>query len=250
MILERTAHRVADRLARWRSAPALHPHGVLCSGTLAVPGRTDGEWGVPWLDRPGSYAVTVRWSRALGLPRRLPDGLGLAVRVTDAGGPGDALDVLFTSSGSGRLGRHLPLPRPGALAGPYSTLLSYRTGDRERVLAAFPVHDTGDAAGTRPALWQELARRPVRFDLRAAAADEPWRTFASLTLEAVLPAPATVTVSYDPYAHSLPGLHPTGRLRRLRDAAYAGSRRGRTAAEHHRRPAGSRAVDAGRAHRV
>ncbi len=42
------------------------------------------------------------------------------------------------------------------------------------------------------------ARRPVRFDLRAAAPDEPWTTFASLSLEAAHAAPATSTVSYDP----------------------------------------------------
>ncbi|MEU5366859.1 phosphodiesterase [Streptomyces sp. NPDC005925] len=229
MIGERAAHRGADRLARWRSAPALHPYGVLCSGTLTVTGPTDGGWGVPWLDRPGPYRVTVRWSRALGLPRRLPDGLGLAVRVEDADGPGNALDVLFTSSRPGRFGRHLPLVRPDALTGPYSTLLSYRVGERERVLAAFPVPGrSGTAERTMPTLWQEVARRPVRFDLRAAAPDEPWRTFASLSLEAVHTAPAAHTVSYDPYAHSLPGLHPTARLRRLRHAAYSGSRHGRT----------------------
>ncbi|MFI8304730.1 phosphodiesterase [Streptomyces sp. NPDC085927] len=243
------AHRVADRLARWRAAPALHPHGVLCSGTLDVPGRKGVGWNVPWLDRPGSYGVTVRWSRALGLPRRLPDGLGLAVRVRDADGPGNALDLLFTSSGSGRLGRHLPLPRPAALTGPYSTLLSYRVGERERVLAAFPVPDpSGPPEDTLPTLWQELARRPVRFDLRAAAAGEPWRTFASLALEAVHATPTTSTVSYDPYAHALPGLRPTGRLRGLRIAAYAGSRRGRTAGERGGRPARPPTVEAGQPH--
>jgi hypothetical protein len=217
---------VAGRVARWRSAPALHPYGVLCSGTVTVPGGAGGGWGVPWFDRPGSYRATVRWSRALGLPRGLPDGLGLAVRVEDADGAGNALDMLFTSSRSGRLGRHLPLLRPDALRGPYSTLLSYRAGDRERVLAAFPEPGPDDTA--EPTLWQRLARRPVRFDLRAAAPDEPWRTFATLSLEAVHPAPATRTLSYDPYAHCLPGLRPTERLRRLRVAAYAGSRRGRT----------------------
>ncbi|AQS68246.1 hypothetical protein [Streptomyces pactum] len=233
MIVWRAAHRGAERLARWRSAPALHPHGVLCSGTLTVADRTDAGWDVPWLDRPGSYRVTARWSRALGLPRRLPDGLGLAVRVEDADGHGNALDLLFTSSGSGRFGRHLPLLRPDALAGPYSSLLSYRVGDRERVLAAFPVLAPGARRGdARPTLWQEVARRPVRFDLRAAATNEPWRTFASLSLEAVHPAPPSSTVSFDPYAHSLPSLHPTERLRRLRDGAYAGSRHGRTGDDH------------------
>ncbi|WP_030871866.1 phosphodiesterase [Streptomyces sp. NRRL S-37] len=227
MIIDRAAHGLARRLARWRSAPALHPHGVLCTGTLTVAARAGTGWGVPWLDRPGSYPVTVRWSRALGLPRGLPDGLGLAVRVEDADGPGSMLDLLFTSSRPGRFGRHLPLLRPDALKGPYSTLLSYRMGGRERVLAAFPVPD-GRRDDVRPTLWEELARGPVRFTLRAAAPDEPWRTFAGLSLHTVLTAPASHTVSYDPYAHSLTGLRPTGRLRRLRDAAYAGSRRGRT----------------------
>lgn len=231
-MLDAVTHRAADRLARLRAAPALHPHGVLCSGTLDVSGRTGAEWGVPWLDRPRSCAATVRWSRALGLPRRLPDALGLAVRVTDADDSGDELDLLFTSSGAGRFGRHLPLPRPDALSGPYSTLLSYRVGDRERVLAAFPVPDpSGPPEATLPTLWQELARRPVRFDLRAAASDEPWRTFASLSLEEVHAASAATTLSYDPYTHSLPGLRPTRRLSRLRDAAYAGSRHGRGAGE-------------------
>ncbi|MER7489177.1 phosphodiesterase [Streptomyces sp. NPDC126497] len=239
-ISDGAAHRVAERLARWRAAPALHPHGVLCSGTLDVPGSSGEPWGVPWLDRPGSYAVTVRWSRALGLPRRLPDALGLALRVTDAGGPGSALDLLFTSSGSGRLGRHLPLPRPDALTGPYSTLLSYRMGGRERVLAAFPVPAPGGPSkAARPALWQELARRPLRFDLRAAAPGEPWCPFASLTLERAHAAAPATTVSYDPYAHSLPDLRPTRRLSGLRAAAYAGSRRGRSADGRGGRPASS-----------
>ncbi|MEW1683136.1 phosphodiesterase [Streptomyces sp. NPDC093594] len=222
-----TAHRAAERVARWRGAPAVHSTGVLCSGTLHVSGRGDAVWGVPWLDRHASYPATVRWSRALGTPRRLPDALGLAVRVEDAGGPGRPLDLLFTSSGAGRLGRHLPLLRPDALTGAYSTLLPYRTGGCERVLAAFPVH--GPPHTPQPTLWRELARRPVRFRLCAAAPGEPWRPFASLILDAVYAAPGDTTLSYDPNAHSLPGLHPAGRLNRLRDAAYAGSRQGRGA---------------------
>ncbi|WP_337662434.1 phosphodiesterase [Streptomyces sp. GESEQ-13] len=222
------AHRAAERVARWRDAPAVHPTGVLCSGTLHVAGHGERPWGVDWLDRHASYAAIVRWSQALGTPGRLPDALGLAVRVEDAGGPDRPLDLLFTSSGTGRLGRHVPLLRPDALTGAYSTLLTYRTGECRRVLAAFPLLDPPHTP--RPTLWQELACRPVLFRLCAAAGDELWRPFASLTLEALHPARAQTTVSYDPVAHSLPGLRPAGRLNRLRDAAYAGSRRGRGAA--------------------
>lgn len=223
------AHEFARAVAHRRSAPALHPRGVMCAGTLRVPGTPDGRWRTPWLDRPGAYAVTARWSRALGLPGGLPDGLGLALRVEDADGAGTALDLLLTSSGAGRLGRHVPLPRFDALSGPYSTLVSYRTGQGpDRVLAVFPAPGGHRPAGASlPALRRALARAPLRFTLCAAAAGEPWRPFAALALGPAGPQAPDTTVSYDPYAHSLPELRPTGRLSALREAAYSGSRIGR-----------------------
>ncbi|MEU9981551.1 phosphodiesterase [Streptomyces sp. NPDC050856] len=228
MLLEQRAFDIARRIARRRSAPALHPSGLNCAGVLDVPGSDNGRWGGGWLDRPGLYDVAVRWSRAAGLPGGLPDGLGLALRVADAGGPGAPLDLLLTSSGAGRLGRHLPLPRRDAIGGPYSTLVSYRAGDRERVLAAFPVrHGPRRVPGGLPALREALGRAPVSFDLRAAAPGEPWRSFATLTVRAPGDAPPTSSPGYDPYAHSVPGLRPTARLRDLRIAAYSGSRHGR-----------------------
>ncbi|MGA5096069.1 phosphodiesterase [Streptomyces lavendulocolor] len=192
MAIEKQAFGVARRLARRRSAPALHPDGLVCPGVLDVPGTGTADaapWGVPFLDRAGRYDAAVRWSRALGLPAGRPDGLGLAVRVDDAGGPGVPLDLLMTSSGTGRLGRHVPLPRRDALAGPYSTLLSYRTGGRERVVAAFPVR-TGHrrVPGDPDALRRALDLTPVRLALCAAAPDEPWRPFATLTVRAPRPA--------------------------------------------------------------
>ncbi|MFE6225879.1 hypothetical protein [Microtetraspora glauca] len=171
----------------------------------------------------------MRWSRAAGLPGRLPDGLGLALKVEDAAGPDRPLDLLLTSSGSGSLTRHVPLPRTDALAGPYSTLSGYRFPDRVRVIAAFP-DEPGRGLPARPSeLAAALARRPARFRLCAAARGEPWRQFAALSVHTALPAPAPLTVAFDPYAASLTDLQPTDTLRPLREAAYAGSRQGRGA---------------------
>ncbi|USQ85206.1 hypothetical protein NFX46_16285 [Streptomyces phaeoluteigriseus] len=101
-----------------------------------------GPWGEgeKWLDAPRRYAATVRLSGAVGLPRRLPDGLGPAVRMEQAAGPGRSLDLLLTSSGGGRgrIARRLPRLRADAPGGPYASLLSYRVGGRPCVLAAFP----------------------------------------------------------------------------------------------------------------
>ncbi|WEH39209.1 phosphodiesterase [Streptomyces sp. AM 2-1-1] len=227
--LERLAFRTARAAARRRgSRPALHPDGVIMVGRLDVPARAT-HWDVPWLGAPGSYAVTARWSRAAGLPRLLPDGAGLALRVADAGGPGRPLDLLLTTSGRGRWSRHVPLPRTSATAGPYSTLLPYVVGGRRGVLALFPEPRTGRVPARPAAVGAATAVRPLAFRLcigeRAA-----WRPLARLILlGADAAARSEDGEAFDPYRNLLPDVRPVDRLRSLRVAAYAGSRAGRHA---------------------
>lgn len=224
----RLAARAARGIARRRHAPALHPFGVSCNGVLEIQ-PAGPPWGEPWLDDPGVHQVRLRWSRAAGLPGRLPDALGLALRVADAGGPDRPLDLLLTSSGSGPRTRHLPRPRLDALAGPYSTLLPYRIGDREGTLAAHPVVTSPFAPSDLAGLHRTLQAGPVTFHLCAAQPGQAWRALGTLTTGPPHDLPAEDTVSYDPYLNRLPHLHPTGRLGKLREAAYAGSRAGRRA---------------------
>ncbi|WP_436987962.1 phosphodiesterase [Streptomyces sp. enrichment culture] len=249
-------------LARLRGARALHPDGLVLDATLEVLPETGRPWGVAFLDRAGRYDVTVRWSRAAGLPSPLPDALGLALRVTDGAGPGRPFDLLLTSSGTGRVTRHLPLPRTDAAGGAYATLTSYRFPDRDRVIAAIPAGDGGRGLPVSlPDLARALTERPpVAFRLCAAAPHEPWRPFGLLTVTGASPGgdgPLTAAgaspagtgpgaegsgagpgaegsgagpLAFDPYGACLPDLAPGPRLRRWREAAYAGSRRARGAA--------------------
>ncbi|KOX37636.1 MULTISPECIES: hypothetical protein [unclassified Streptomyces] len=229
--LDRLAFRAARAAARRRgNRPALHPRGAALTGHLVVPGRRD-RWDVPWLDVPGSYAVTARWSRGAGLPHPLPDGLGLAVRVQDAGGPGRFLDLLLTTGGRGRWTRHVPLPRTSATAGPYSTLLPYAVGGRQGVVAAFPAPGTRRIPADPGAVGAVTAGRPMVFQLCFGAAGS-WRPLARLTLHGEASRPSPDGDAFDPYLALLPDFHPVDRLRSLRIAAYAGSRAGR-----HARPA-------------
>ncbi|MFE9676696.1 phosphodiesterase [Streptomyces sp. NPDC006259] len=215
-------------LARLRGAPALHPRGLTCTADVEVVDAAGEPWGVDWLDTPRRYAATARLSRAAGLPRRLPDGLGLAVRMEGVTGEGAPLDLLLTSSGRGRLTRHLPRPRADALGGPYSSLLSYRVGGRTRVLAAFP-RRSGRAPvhGDPESLSAALERGPLVFDLCAAAPDGAWRAFAVLTVRGPLPLGEEESADYDVYRHSARGFTPGETLATIRRAAYRGSRRGR-----------------------
>lgn len=226
----RLAARAARGIARRRHAPALHPSGVSCDGVLTVrPG--DLPWGEPWLDEPGEYRLRMRWSRAVGLPGNVPDALGLALRVYDAGGPGRPLDLLLTTSGSGRRTRHVPVPRLNALAGPYSTLLSYRVGTREALLAAHPDVASPLVPGGLASLRTALRTAPLTFHLCAALSGQAWRVLGTITTGPVHDAPPADTASYDPYVNRLAQLRPTARFGALREAAYAASRRGRQAGD-------------------
>ncbi|GGQ64213.1 phosphodiesterase [Streptomyces asoensis] len=217
-------------LAASRRAPALHPRGLTCTAALEVVDDDGGPWGAPWLDVPGIYAATVRFSRAAGLPGAVPDGLGLALRVERADGTGVLLDLLLTTCGRGRLTRHLPRPRADALGGPYSSLLAYRIGGRHRLVAAFP-HRTRQASvpAAPGGLRDALATGPLVFELCAETSARTWRPFAVLTVDAALSVPADRTLDFDPYAHSAHGFRPGGALAAIRRAAYRGSRAGRRA---------------------
>ncbi|WP_411077769.1 phosphodiesterase [Streptomyces sp. cmx-10-25] len=225
-LLDRIAFRTARAAARRRGdRPALHPRGTALAGRLTTSGHQE-PWGVPWLDASGAATVTARWSRGAGLPHPLPDGLGLALRVEDAGGPGRPLDLLLTTGGRGRWTRHVPFPRTSATAGPYSSLLSYVVGGRRGVLAAFPVPGSPRIPADPATVGAAAAGRPVVFQL-CFGAGGTWRPLARLTLHGEAPPATREAGPFDPYLNSLPGFHPVDRLRSLRLAAYAGSRAGR-----------------------
>ncbi len=107
------------------AAKPLHPKGDLVSGELVRTGTgPDAATGVPWLDEPGWDHVMVRLSRAVGLPRALPDIHGLALRVAlDDERHGD---LLFATTGTGRWTRFMLAPG-WKVQRPMTTLLPYRT---------------------------------------------------------------------------------------------------------------------------
>lgn len=228
---------VGQAVARVRRRPALHPDGLVLSGVVEVQPDGGEPWSVGFLDEPGRYEAVVRWSRAAGLPGSLPDGMGLAMRVLGPASSNRPFDLLLTSSGASRFARHLPLPRRRG-DGPYSTLTGYRFPDRERVIAAFPAERGRRLSTALPQLAAELRERPVTFRLCAAAHDETWRPFATLTVRPEPPAASRAPLGFDPYTDCLPDLRPGPRLRRIRQAAYAGSREGRTAARDAQAPEG------------
>lgn len=202
----------------------LHPTGEVCSGTLTRHGSRR-PTGVAWLDEPGTDPVTVRLSNSAGLPGRLPDVRGLAVRVpvgpaqlvgpAQRVGPARFADLLFASTGTRPLTRHL-LVVTTARRPPMTTQLPFRSPGGPILIGAFA---QGSAAGGEAA--------DESFALGCADLRGPWQQFATLTIpgRSVRPGTDDPSLRFDPVRNTLPGLPNYGWVARLRDPAYAAARR-------------------------
>jgi hypothetical protein len=197
-------------VARVRGGPvrALHPRGEVRQAMLRrQPGAT--RSGVAWLDDVGDERVQVRLSRSVGLPTRLPDILGMAVRVPVAGRREG--DLLLATTGSGSLGRFVLRPARDPLGAAYTTLFPYRTPSGPLLLAAFPVTSA-----------------PPVFQLAWARGTGSWNAFATLEIGT---AGVDSARPFDPVGHLVPGLETYDWAARLREPSYAASRRARHAAD-------------------
>jgi hypothetical protein len=189
------------------TAKPLHPRGTVLPAELHREG-SDQVVGVPLLDEPGVDVVTVRLSRATGLPAPLPDIHGLAVRVPlPDGGHGD---LLLASTGLGALNRFVLTPARDRDGRTLTTLLPYVTPTGPVLLAAVP-----RGGGSYHLLWA----RPRRH----------WHRWGRLELGAShAPDGFDPVLSFDPVTHPFPALEHPAWVRRLREPAYVQARRSRT----------------------
>lgn len=187
------------------AAKPLHPRGSVVRGSLRR-FSAGVETGSEWLDQAGDDQVLVRQSRAVGLPAPAPDIFGLAVRVPTEGGRNG--DLLFATTGLGRLTRFTLTAARSPLGRPLSTLLPYRTPAGAVVLSA-------------------VFRDETTVALAWAIASGAWHPFAELRLHEDRFNEAGTPLDFDPVRHTLPGLETYDWVRRLRAPAYNTARRSR-----------------------
>lgn len=198
--------------ARVRGTKPLHPVGVVGDGILRVEGAA--RTGVPLLDDAADHAVTVRWSRAIGSKPTSSDIEGLALRLTIDGRPAD---VLFASTGSGIVTRHLLAVRRPGRYGVMSTLLPVATDKGPLLLRVEP--DDG------PGL-------PVAYAVSWSRPGGRWQSLGSLSIQW---GGSDRPLRFDPVLNPLPGTSQYRVVRSLREPAYGTARR--TASEEGELPA-------------
>ena len=110
-------------LALIRGGKAVHPHGIVYRARLVISGAPGAPRGSELLSTPAAHSAIVRFSRSVGLPRPLPDLLGVSLRVIDAYGADRHQDVLAVSSIDLPVLHHLFVPAGDVQQRPFSSSL-------------------------------------------------------------------------------------------------------------------------------
>ncbi len=201
------------RLVRSRHQRFLHPDGRSFTGELML------WYGGPPLRR----TVTVRISKGAGTRPGRPDILGLAVRVH---GP-DAADLLLSTAGTGRLTRHVPVPRR-SFDNRYGSILAYRDEAGHKVYLAAEPDPDGPPLGESLESVTAAAAQGARLLLHIID-DDREALIGRIVLGERLPAAVDDALAFDPIRNAPARLHPTGLVHASRAFAYRLSQRWRGA---------------------
>jgi hypothetical protein len=214
-----------------RRGKVVHPHGIFFEARLAVTGAPAAPAAATLLSAPAEHAALVRFSRSLGLPRPLPDLLGISIRVPDAYGPGRAQDFLLVTSADLPLVHHIFLPASDTQQRPYTSALRFRAGAEQFLVGVLPRADS-----PRPGGDDELERvraaaatGALRFDLAVSPLFGRFTPVAELRIGAQLPERFDA-LGFQPWKGG-GGLEPVGVLNRMRRYAYPMSERAWRAAQ-------------------
>jgi hypothetical protein len=207
-------------VAGLRRGKAVHPHGVVYTARLVVRGDSAAPRGSALLSTPAEHRALVRFSRSIGVPRPLPDLLGMSIRVLDAYGPGSHQDLMLVTSADLPVAHHVFLPATDTQQRPYSSSLPYTAGGERFLIGAMP-----DPASPRPGGEDEFDRLEraarsgrLRFQLGVAPVLGRFAPVAELWIESRLPGELDA-LRFNPW-NSGGGLEPAGVLNGARDRAY------------------------------
>jgi len=231
---------VAVRSARSRERRFLHPDGRSFTGDLAIWGTVE-PTGAELIDRPGRHPVTLRISKGVGTRPGFPDILGVAVRVH---GPvaGRRHDLLFSTTGTGRVLRHVPVPRRG-FDTTYGSILPYRSGSGRSFHLGLRADPDSRPLGRTLESVVAAAGHDGAGLLLALADGAAVEVVGRLRFGAALAPAQDAALAFDPVRNVPADLYPTGLVHGTRASAYRLSQRWRGA-----RPAAPNPAAAARTH--
>jgi hypothetical protein len=212
-------------LSRERRHRIFHPVGRAYRSEVVVDAETP-------LAPVGTYTGVVRLSRGVGIPRPLPDVLGLALRIEAAHGAGRHQDLLLASTFPRRRVAYLPVPVTSFFGPLFSSLLPFRLDGELALVLARSTAPQPPERKLEPLAEVEQASptASVRFDLAVGPVARPGRRFGTVELGERLSSEQASRVRFNPY-NTGTRAELVWLPNRLRDPAYRGSQEGRPVAD-------------------
>ena len=213
------------QVAKMRGGKAVHPHGVSYGARFVVDGARGAPAACELLSARAEWPAIVRFSRSLGLPRPLPDLLGMSIRVLHAHGEDEHQDFLLVTSVNLPLLHHMFLPATDVQQRLYSSSLPYRSGERTFIVGtrAAPGSPRPDGGDEFDRLAKAAASGRLRFEFVLAAPMGRFERIGELQIESRLPDEIDA-LRFNPF-NTGADLIPIGTLNRWRSTAYPSSQR-------------------------
>jgi hypothetical protein len=208
-------------LAAVRRGKAVHPHGAVHAGRLVVRPAAGAPREARLFREPGEHAALVRFSRSVGVPRPIPDLLGMSIRLPGVYGEHCHQDFMLVSSADLPIVHHAFLPASDVWERPYTSSLPYRAGADRFLIGALPDPDSPrpeDGATELDRLDAAARTGRLRFQLAIAPLMGRFSPVADLWIGERLPAELDA-LRFNPW-NCGGGLQPAGALNGARDRAY------------------------------
>lgn len=186
---------------------ALHAWGRTHGGVVRIDAPMP-DLRIPLLEDRGVHRCTVRFSRALSTPAGWWDIGGVAVRIPEAGCSGGPADLWFTTTGAGRVSRHVPRPTRRPSTGPLTTMLPTRAATGCSVVLMVAPMTEGEP--------------PREYELSISVGGSGWSPIGLLHIQHEVPDEPT---RYDPIIDELDGTTVPTWAVALREPAHLWARR-------------------------
>ena len=211
---------VLAALAAVRRGKAVHPHGIVYEARLEIAGDPAAPQAAELLARRGEHRALARFSRSLGVPRPIPDLLGISIRVPDAYGSGSHQDFLLVTSADYPLVHHIFLPARDVQQRPYTSGLPYRAKDELFLVGVLPRRSSPRPRGEDEfeRLDAAAATGLLAFDLAVSRMTGRFQPVGTLQIGRQLPH-ALDALRFNPW-NTGGGMEPAGWLNDARDRAY------------------------------
>jgi hypothetical protein len=211
---------VLAALAGVRRGKAFHPDGVVYDARLTIGNAAAAPQGTELFSQSGDHRAVVRFSRAVGLPRPIPDLLGLSIRLPGVYGSGRHQDFLLVTSADYPLLHHIFLPARDVQQRPYTSSLPYRAKDNLFLVGAVPRRDSPrpDGQNEFDRLQAAASTGRLAFDIAVAPIAGRFRAVGTLHLGRRLHHELDA-LRFNPW-NTGGGMEPAGWLNGARDRAY------------------------------